>query len=150
MTLGQSIQTVYSKYVTFSGRASRSEFWWFHLFYVVIVGLPISFISETLDNIWSAINFLPAIAVACRRLHDIDRSGWWQVLPLAGLPLILIEILDGGFAADWFSSPLFLIGAAISAVLYILLIVWYATDSTPGENRFGPHPAGTADAEIFD
>ena len=51
MTLGDSIRTVYAKYFTFSGRASRSEFWWYQLFYLIIVSIPLSIVSQTLDDI---------------------------------------------------------------------------------------------------
>ena len=150
MTFGESIKTVYSKYFVFSGRASRSEFWWYQLFYLVVVGFPVSYISPILDNVWTLANFIPSIAVACRRLHDTDRSGWWQVLPAVCLPLVLIPIFDWDSGVMFWESTLFWIGAGIGAALYILLIVWFATPGTQGDNRFGPDPSGTFDAEIFD
>ncbi len=100
------------RYAQFSGRASRSEFWWFQLF-VVIVLIPsnvLGFIasytgSSTLALIstgvgalvWLAI-IVPMIAVTVRRLHDTDRSGWWYLLmlvPIVGLVVLVFLLLPG-------------------------------------------------------
>ena len=140
MNFSTSIKTVYNKYFVFHGRAIRSEFWWFTL-YQVAVGLGLEFLlGETAGNIWSLAHLIPSISVACRRLHDIDRSGWWQLLPLLSLPFVFLG----------FGSTTFLwIGGVVGIVLYIVLIVWYATPGTPGANRYGPDPFDDTDAEIF-
>ncbi len=83
-----SIKTCFSKYVDFSGKASRSEFWWFFLFCLIVdfvLGITVfaSFLSLVL--------VLPQLAVGARRLHDIGKSGWWQLL--AFIPVIGIIIL---------------------------------------------------------
>lgn len=128
-----AVRTCFSKYVTFSGRAQRSEFWWFALFtfggniilsiidsilFGAITTGPGSINASTdtpvLSGIFLLITFLPSISVAVRRLHDTDRSGWWWWLWL--VPLI-------GF---------------------IILIVWYASKGTHGTNRFGEDPLGGA------
>lgn len=120
-----SIKTVFGKYVAFSGRAQRSEFWWFMLFIVIANGIlsqvdtaifgPTMVITETsmdynmgyLGMAFSIATFLPSLGVAIRRLHDIDKSGWALLFGL--IPLI-------GF---------------------IMLLVWYAKPGTSGDNRFG-------------
>jgi len=137
----QAIKTVYNKYVTFSGRAQRSEFWWFMLFYFV-VSIPMAF-SEITDTLWSLGNLLPVLAVSCRRLHDTDRSGWKQLLPvLAVVPLALSVF------GIW---EVALIIAGIAAIgLYIVLIVWYASIGTTGPNRFGDDPLNPTDAHVFE
>lgn len=85
MTFGESIKTCFSKYAEFSGRAARSEYWWFELFcLLVIVGAGM--VNETLSNLVSLALALPSLAVGARRLHDIDKSGWWQLLYL--IPVI--------------------------------------------------------------
>jgi uncharacterized membrane protein YhaH (DUF805 family) len=85
MTFGESIKTCFSKYAEFSGRAARSEYWWFELFcLLVIVGAGM--VNETLSNLVSLAFALPSLAVGARRLHDIDKSGWWQLLYL--IPVI--------------------------------------------------------------
>jgi uncharacterized membrane protein YhaH (DUF805 family) len=123
------------KYVTFSGRATRSEFWWFYLFTVLVnlvaTSQASSFVPTLLDGqdmtenessyflnnffflylstITSLILLLPSLAVGVRRLHDVGRSGWW----------ILI---------------------AFTVIGIIPLLIWYVTDTKDEENIYGPNP----------
>jgi uncharacterized membrane protein YhaH (DUF805 family) len=89
MEFGQAIASCFSKYATFSGRASRSEFWWFFLFQV-LVSLAVSMVGDTYSGLVSLALLLPALAVGARRLHDIGRTGWWQLLMLTGIGLLLL------------------------------------------------------------
>lgn len=87
MTFNDAIKTcILQKYADFNGRASRSEYWWFWLFYV-LASVAASIIngtqgSYTLNGLIFIIFLLPNLAVATRRLHDVNRSGWWQLLYL--------------------------------------------------------------------
>ncbi|SNT65814.1 Uncharacterized membrane protein YhaH, DUF805 family [Asanoa hainanensis] len=117
MSFTDSIKAVLTNYVGFSGRARRSEYWWFVVFSIlvnVVARVLDSVLFDTSNGIIGGLLglalFLPGLAVAVRRLHDTDRSGWWVLLAL--IPLI---------------------GA-------IVLIVFMAGDSKPGTNRFGPNP----------
>ena len=109
----------WKKYVEFSGRARRREFWIFCLFNI-LAGILISVLDVVLgtgamlNGAYSLAAFLPSLAVSIRRLHDTDRSGWWYLL--AFLPIV-----------GW-----------------IVLLVFDCLDSTPGDNRFGPNPKGAA------
>jgi uncharacterized membrane protein YhaH (DUF805 family) len=85
MTFGESIKTCFSKYADFSGRASRSEYWWWFLF-LLLAGLATSIVSDKLSALLSVATLLPSLAVGARRLHDIDKSGWFQLLNL--IPVI--------------------------------------------------------------
>jgi uncharacterized membrane protein YhaH (DUF805 family) len=89
MNFGQAISTCLSKYATFSGRASRPEFWWFFLFQL-LVSIAASMISERLNGLVSLGLLLPALAVGTRRLHDIGKSGWWQLLMLTGIGFFVL------------------------------------------------------------
>jgi len=111
-----AIRTCFSKFVDFSGRARRSEFWFFMLFNVVV-----QIIASLIDGIIlggmgilglvaSLGLLLPGIAVSVRRLHDTGRSGWWILIGL--IPVVGI----------------------------ILLIVWYVNKGEDGPNRFGSDP----------
>ncbi len=117
MNFQSSIKTCFNKFAVFSGRASRSEFWFFVLFGflggiiaiiidVMILGYPYEE-NGPINLIFSVAIIIPSIAVAARRLHDINKSGWWQ--------LLWITIIGG-----------------------ILLIIWHATEGENKKNKFGP------------
>ena len=109
---------VLKNYVGFQGRASRAEFWQFVLvnFIIgVILGIVDTAIkSQILGGIYDLAILLPALAVLTRRLHDTDRSAWWL--------LLYLFIIVG----------------------WIILIVFAALEGTPGDNKYGPNPNGTA------
>lgn len=91
MQFQDSIKTCLTKYVDFNGRASRSEFWWFVLF-TVIVHFVCGALSDKLQIIVGLILFLPYLAVTVRRLHDIGKNWYWiliGIIPLIGA-LVLI------------------------------------------------------------
>ncbi|MBD5359594.1 MAG: DUF805 domain-containing protein [Bacteroides sp.] len=104
----------FNKYCDFNGRASRSEYWWFCLF-TFIVSAALAVIGGVLNitwlgYIWSLATLLPSLGLSVRRLHDIDKSGWWIFLGL--IPLV---------------------GA-------IILIIWACKESQPYDNQYGPVP----------
>ena len=116
MDFQTSIKTCFNKYAVFSGRASRSEFWFFVLF--GLLGGVISAIIDTMilgysaevngpiNLIFSVALILPSIAVTTRRLHDINKSGWWQ--------LLWLTVIGG-----------------------IVVIVWNATEGEKKKNKHG-------------
>ena len=114
MNFGQAISSAFSNYVNFSGRAIRSEYWFWVLFTSigVVLGEIIDGVLGTtlIYPIFGLVTILPSIAVGVRRLHDLDRSGWWLLLSF--IPLV---------------------GA-------IVLIIWFCGRGTAGSNRFGPDP----------
>lgn len=119
MNFQTAISTCLSKYATFSGRAPRSEFWWFYLF-TALVDIIMAVIDGATDMGGALVALghlgllLPSLAVGARRLHDIDRSGWWQ--------LILFIPLVG----------------------WIILLYWLTRPTQPGPNRFGDEPRTVA------
>ena len=119
MGFGEAVQSVFSKYATFSGRARRSEYWYFVLLQVIVTAVLNGLYSATESVAFSAILVLfdlallvPSLAVCWRRLHDIGRSGGYYFFVL--IPLV-----------GW-----------------ILLLVWMCQDSQPGANQYGPNPKG--------
>ncbi len=79
------------KYADFNGRASRSEFWWFFLFQLIVT-MILTAIHERLGNVASLAMLLPALGAGARRLHDIGKSGWFQLLwfvPIIGWLVLL-------------------------------------------------------------
>lgn len=92
MTFFESIQTCFRKYATFEGTASRSEYWWFFLFLCLAAGVCGVF-SDKLQVVFNLLTLLPSLAAGARRLHDTDRSGWWQLLffvPLVGWIVLIV------------------------------------------------------------
>ncbi len=127
------------KYCCFKGRASRSEFWWFCLFTLIMnfVVALLGSLLPTLGSIISAVQalwlLLPTVGVTTRRLHDRNFSGWWQALPLAAaLPAVAGAVLE----ADWLLT---LAGCAAGFTSLGLLIL-YALKGPAGPNRYGPDP----------
>lgn len=117
MNFGDAIKSGFNNYVGFSGRARRSEYWYWVLF-VFIVTAALNILSGgdadglfgILSFLFAIAVFLPGLAMAIRRLHDTDRSGWFVLLAL--IPLVGI----------------------------IILLVFYVQEGTPGDNRFGANP----------
>lgn len=129
MGLKEAVVSVFSKYATFSGRATRSEYWYFGLFNIIIIwgligvctllgaifqGSDGAFggfmIGNILNRIYSIATIIPILAVSVRRLHDTGRSGFnllWLFLPVIGL---------------------------------IIIFVYMVTGSNPGDNAYGPEP----------
>jgi uncharacterized membrane protein YhaH (DUF805 family) len=92
MTFGESISTCFSKYASFDGRASRSEFWWWTLF-TFLASAACGLLSDVLSGLFSLAVLLPSLAVGARRLHDTDRSGWFLLLwivPVIGWIILLV------------------------------------------------------------
>ncbi len=88
MNFQTAIRSGFQNYTNFKGRASRAEYWWWALF-TVILSLLLSSINGSLGNLGSFVTFLPSIAVAIRRVHDVDRAGWFILVPLYNLYLVL-------------------------------------------------------------
>lgn len=93
VSFGQAIQMALNGYATFTGRSSRSEYWWWFLF-TAIVGCAVGiFDSNILSSIVSLLLLLPNIAISVRRLHDINKAGWWyliNLIPLVGQIIFII------------------------------------------------------------
>jgi DNA-binding CsgD family transcriptional regulator len=90
LTFKESILVCLKKYAEFNGRASRSEFWWFTLF-ILLVASALTYLSQTLGNIFLISVLLPLLAAGTRRLHDTGKSAWWQLfllVPVGGLVLV--------------------------------------------------------------
>ena len=163
------------RYAHFNGRSRRKEYWMWILFQV-IVGIVLSFIDAALglggqatgttsavpgsvaaagnlrggilSNIFSLAVLLPNIAVAVQRMHDIDRSGWYILLPM--VPVFVAIFAVAGSAASGNMGVMILAGVAGLAALVcsILVFVWYCTAGTPGPNRFGNDPKADVPADL--
>ena len=136
MNFISAIKSALTQYYQFSGRASRSEFWWFFLF-TIIFELLIAF---TLGGVYSIVAsgalILPNFAIIVRRLHDSNKTGYWLMAPI--LPMIVISGLMSLFSA----SPSFI--AQYVSILKVVVIIYYVyLYSIKGDeyhNKYGPNP----------
>ena len=167
MTLGQSIASCLKNYFTFSGRASRSEYWWFFLA-VMIINLILNITwqagfadenstqdsSNPLNSLFALLVFIPLLAAGWRRMHDTGKPGWLLLLP-ALISLVAMIVLFGGIAGfsmleqntadpDALRRPAALLGSAgifslalVQFILSILLLWWLSRPSQPGANQYG-------------
>ena len=103
-----AVKTCLRKYVDFTGRAARPEFWWFFLAQVIVF-LVTSMVSELLYFVAAAGLLLPGLAVGARRLHDIGKSGWWMLIgliPVLGWVLLIYwAVQPGEPAANAYGGP---------------------------------------------
>ncbi|MDB5672265.1 MAG: hypothetical protein JWO25_3224 [Alphaproteobacteria bacterium] len=164
------------RYADFSGRSRRTEYWMFVLFqfligiaYSLLLGLvggaalfggdPGALVAAggavmILTAIYALVCLaliIPAIAVAIRRLHDTNRTGWWVLAPLA--PYCL-SFIGAAMAASSPGSPgagamLALVGGLLALAMAVALIVFLLLDGTRGPNRFGADPKDRVPPEVF-
>lgn len=168
MNFGEAIKSVFSKYATFSGRARRSEYWYFWLFCLLVnIGLGIIPFLGFLSFLWFLAIFIPTIAVTVRRFHDIGKSGWYYLFII--IPELLffgymyyclflvirdlinskidfyniyenIDIVTNSVTANSSSFATLGIFGIIFLAAEILWLIWMTKDSQPGDNKWGPNP----------
>lgn len=141
-----AVFSCFAKYARFRGRANRAEYWYFFLF-LIIIGLVLSILDSSvrgpmknmLSTIGSLATLLPSIAVSVRRMHDLDKSGFYVLLGYIGYLLfiaaavVLVAAKLKNVPSD-LSNPLMIAGCA----LIVWQLVLYCLPGTPGPNRYGP------------
>lgn len=152
------------RYAEFSGRSPRAEYWWFFLF-SILASIPAGIIdaiigTQIIGGLLSLGLIIPSLAVGARRLHDLDRTGWWMLAPLAViLPTIAGAGLFGGLGAigGLLGSSgaagagvggavvILGLGGVIGIGLSLMLLLWYCTRGTSGPNKYGPDPLAPAE-----
>ena len=83
----ESIKLFFTNYVDFKGRSSRSAYWWW-VVWCIILTLLIEYVSYEAGVLWSLATTIPSFSLGCRRLHDIGKSGWWQLIAFTVIGLI--------------------------------------------------------------
>jgi uncharacterized membrane protein YhaH (DUF805 family) len=117
MDFQTAIKTCFQKYATFTGRASRSEFWWFALF-TFLVSAALGMVSQTLQGLFSLAVLVPSIAVGVRRLHDIGKSGWFMLIwliPFVGWIIMIYWACQPSTASNEWGEPAAALPAAATA-----------------------------------
>jgi len=159
MTFGRALRTCLRKFLRFGGRASRAEYWFFVLALVIA-----SWVAGALDYMLfdgrhplgvflAVVTILPMTSAGWRRLHDVNRRGWWHLLPGIALLIFLLgavairgltaqpmaEIPTVSTSEGWFYT-IMLGFPAVALVSAIWLVVLLARKGDPRDNRFGPPP----------
>ena len=102
INLFNAIKICFKKFFIFTNRASRSEYWWFILFYTIFATIPTFVPNENVvvfGYIMSLLLFIPGIAATVRRLHDINKSGWFifiSLIPILGSIIVLVMTIEKG------------------------------------------------------
>lgn len=153
----EAVIQVFRKAFSFKGRARRTEYWYWTLFTILVNTIATIADGET-DGVLAAlaglILFIPGLSVTVRRLHDIDRSGWWLggyyfITIIATACLIVWAVSNGvGNYPDIPDSSNFTLKLMIAVLLYILaiaafgfiMLAWYCTPGTIGSNKYGEDP----------
>lgn len=91
LNFSEAISRFFRDYVNFSGRASRSEFWYSMLVFYIVSALT-SALNEFIYAIWVLATVIPLIAVTTRRLHDLNRSGWFQILAISPVGIVWLIV----------------------------------------------------------
>lgn len=107
MKFMDAVKTCFAKYADFTGRASRSEYWWFVLFEVIVL-IVAQFIHQYVYAIAALGFLLPALAAGARRLHDIGKSGWFLLLgliPLVNFYLLFLLVQPSQSESNQFGAP---------------------------------------------
>jgi len=87
MSFADAIKAGFRNYANFKGRAMRSEFWWWTLF-SFLAQAAAGTVAESIGNLVSIALLLPSISAGVRRMHDVDRSGWWILFPIYNIVLL--------------------------------------------------------------
>tara|TARA_B100000963_G_C22596429_1_gene658061 strand:- start:36 stop:461 length:426 start_codon:yes stop_codon:yes gene_type:complete len=136
MDFQKSIKTCLNKFADFKGRASRSEYWYFHLFilltYIIVIFLSFLHVSlGVVGGILILVMIIPIIAVTARRLHDINKSGWMQLIALP--TSILAEFSKSSMGVSYLFS-------FVTLGLGIYLLFLYVTPGDKRDNKYGKNP----------
>jgi len=131
---GEAISRGFTNYFTFSGKASRPEYWWWVLFTALVAIIPLSIL----------VTFIPSLAVTSRRLHDIGKSGWLQILPFAFIVVTFISIIVSVVGGTPRAVGWIIFAIASSVVLFVLL----ASKGDEGPNKSDPDPRQATSGEL--
>lgn len=136
VSFGEAFKRFWKNYANFSGRATRSEYWWWFLanFLITSAAALIPF----LNIVWGLATLVPSFALGFRRMHDVGRSGAWIFAPVAGFVLLGIgsaaaAAREAGAAAQ----ILVVLGVLVSVGFGIFVFVCTLLDSRPGKNEYG-------------
>jgi len=168
------------KYAQFSGRSRRKEFWMWTLFVVIAVivlsvidralglggggsagptayggqgmsyGYGAQFHGGVLTGVFALAVLIPNLAVAVRRLHDTNRTGWWLILPAAPYLVGLVIMIGGAASGNFGMAGIGSIFLLIGFICAIAVLVFYCLPGTKGPNNYGEDPLGQTSEQLAD
>lgn len=144
----EAIKRGFNNYFVFRGRATRAEFWWWWLFSfaVQIVGSIVDAVTGLpgiLGTLLGLALVIPSLSVTVRRLHDINKSGWWLLLWFVPLAIAIIITLVSWIADlhDWaFYGTAIAILIVFGLIIAVLFIYWIVRQGDDGSNKYGQDP----------
>lgn len=168
MDFQTAIKTCFRKYFIFKGRARRAEFWYWVLF-TLLAGLVLSIFDQLVfdgeienmspfSSMFTLATFIPGLAVSWRRLHDIDRSGWWIGGGFLIFSLWMFLLLRGS-ARSALGVPsnlanhlneISIAGIVLILIWSLVVLIFYCMDTKAGDNRFGEDPKYGRGTSVFD
>lgn len=151
-SIGEAFVRFWRKYFVFSGRASRSEYWWWYLTAVIINAVlnglgridgPVGNVFNVVGVLWGIATIVPTLALLWRRLHDTNRSGLWAFAPLVLLFAGFVLVAVGGAlalahnpAALAIAVTLWIIAAVIFLLSAIIILILTVLPANPAGARF--------------
>ena len=129
---GTAIGLGFKNYFKFKGRSTRAEYWWFVLFYFLVSLIPI-----VNWFVW-VVFIIPTISLTTRRLHDIGKTGWWQLIFIFMYILLFVLLIPFFIATAIIGIVAFIIWFILFLIITIWWIRWMATKGNDGPNKFGP------------
>lgn len=166
--MAEAVKSVLTKYVGFSGRARRSEYWYWTLA-TILVTIAVALFESALgiryddsgpiSTVLGLAIFLPGLAVTFRRLHDTGRSGWWVGgFYLAIIVFVFVAVtMAFGVGTDVGNASSMLAGFGVLTLLFflglfiyaIVLLIFMCQDSHTGPNKYGPNPKNEGNYDVF-
>ena len=169
MNMVDAVKSVLTQYVGFSGRARRSEYWYWTLA-TILVGIVVGLIelmlgmgSDTSGPLSTLLNLallLPGLAVTFRRLHDTGRSGWWIggfYLALIVFVIVLLAMVGGLMATGSEDTAAAAVMGVVAILFGVAVLIWgiamlvfLCKDSDVGPNKYGQNPKNEGNYDVFE
>ncbi|ARC56966.1 Inner membrane protein YhaI [Frondihabitans sp. 762G35] len=153
-SFSQAVSRFWKKYATFSGRASRSEYWWWYLVAFLVnaflnslgrVDGPAGQVFQAVAGVWSLAIIIPTLALLWRRLHDTNRSGLWAFAPLvlavigvvlAVVGLVVLHVSTGQSASLAAGGVALVLAGAAFLASFVIVLILTLLPSNPAGARF--------------